>query len=54
MKIDKDKKKYPKDIDKESWDKMTDFTLNMLAFVTTLGAVAIVLGISLLFHKWLT
>jgi len=47
------KKKYPKDIDKESWDKMTDFTLNMLALATTLGAVAIIIGVSLLFYGWL-
>ena len=47
------KKKYPKDIDKESWDKMTNFTLNMLALATTLGAVAIIIGVSLLFHGWL-
>ena len=50
----KDEKKYPKDIDKESWDKMTNFTLNMLALVTTLGAVAIILCVSFLFHAWLT
>ena len=47
------KKDYPQDIDKKSWDKMTDFTLNMLALATTLGAVAIIIGISLLFHGWL-
>ena len=50
---DKDKKKYPKDIDKKSWDKMTDFTLNMLALATTLGALAIIISGSLLFYGWL-
>ena len=47
------KKDYPKDIDKKSWDKMTDFTLNMLALATTLGALAIIIGGSLLFYGWL-
>tara|TARA_R100001530_G_scaffold4263_3_gene5881 strand:- start:1831 stop:1983 length:153 start_codon:yes stop_codon:yes gene_type:complete len=48
------KKDYPQDIDKKSWDKMTDFTLNMLALATTLGAVAIILGVAIMFHWWLT
>ena len=50
----KDEKKYPKDIDKKSWDKMTNFTHNMFALVVTLGAVSIILAISLLFHRWLS
>jgi hypothetical protein len=50
----KDEKKYPKDIDKESWDKMTNFTLNMFALLTTLGAFAIIVGITLLFYRWLS
>ena len=48
------KKDYPQDIDKKSWDTMTDFTLNMLALATTLGAVAIILGVAIMFHWWLT
>ena len=48
------KKDYPKDIDKKSWDKMTNFTLNMLALATTLGAVAIILGVAIMFNRWLT
>jgi len=47
------KKDYPQDIDKKSWDTMTDFTLNMLALATTLGAVAIILGVAIMFHRWL-
>ena len=50
----KDEKKYPKDIDKKSWDKMINFTHNMFALVVTLRAVSIILAISLLFHRWLS
>ena len=50
----KDKKKYPKDIDKKSWDKMTNFALNMFELMVTLGAVSIILAVSLLFHAWLS
>ena len=50
----KDNKDYPKDIDKKSWDKMTDFTLNILSLLATLTALGIILGVVLILHRFLT
>jgi hypothetical protein len=50
----KDNKDYPKDIDKKSWDTMTSFTLNILSLLATLTALGIILGVVLIFHRFLT
>ena len=48
------KKDYPQDIDKKSWDKMTDFTLNILSLLATLTALGIILGVALILHRFLS
>ena len=50
----KDNKDYPKDIDKKSWDTMTSFTLNILSLLATLTALGIVLGVTLILHRFLS
>ena len=40
-----EKNKKPKDIDKESWEKMTDFTLNMVSLVISLSAFALIVSL---------
>jgi hypothetical protein len=47
-------KKIPNDIDESSWDKMTDFTLNILSLLATLTALGIILGVVLILHRFLT
>ena len=47
-------KRMPNDIDKKSWDTMTSFTLNILSLLATLTALGIILGVVLIFHRFLT
>jgi hypothetical protein len=48
--IDMNKKDYPKDIDKKSWDIMTNFYDNFIALAYSVGAFVL----CCLIFMWLT